>query len=88
MGMSESEVAALVVGAVVLDGLGLLAWRQGLVGRWFPWVLGLAVLAVTVDPLQVPGVSLAGCLVALALALVGPVALLRHRARRKALLTR
>ena len=84
MEMSESEIAALVVGAVLLNGLGLLAWRQDLVGRWFLWALGLSLLAATVDPLQFPGVSAAGCLAALALALVGPVAFLRRRANHKA----
>ncbi len=83
MGMSEPELASLVVGAVLLNGLGLLAWRQGLVGRWFPWALGFSLLAVMVDPLQFPGVSAAGCLAALALALVGPAAFLRRRANHK-----
>lgn len=85
MGMSGSEIAALIGVAVLLNGLGVLAWRRGLVGGWFLWVLGLALLAVPVDPMQFPGVGAAACLVALTLALVGPVALLRHRANRKPL---
>lgn len=85
MGMSESEIAALVGVAVLLNGLGVLAWRRGMVGRWFMWALGLALLMIPVDPMQLPGVSTAGCVVALALTPIGPVALLRHRANHKPL---
>ncbi len=88
MGMSESEVATVVGVAVVLNGLGVWAWRQDVVGAWFLWALGIALLAVLVDPLQLPGVSLAGCISTLLLALVGPGTLVRRHRDRRALASR
>lgn len=46
MNFSESEIVALMAIAVVLNGLGLLAWRRGLLGRWYPIAIALSVLAL------------------------------------------
>ena len=40
MNFSESEMVALMAIAVLLNGVGLLAWRRGLLGHWSRRVFG------------------------------------------------
>ena len=67
MNFSESEIATLMAITVAFNGVGLLAWRRGLVGRWYPIALALAVLALTADPMSLLGVGRAGAVAAMLL---------------------
>lgn len=79
MNFSESEIVALMAIAVVLSGLGLLAWRRGLLGRWYPIAIALSVLALLADPMSLPGVASAGAIAAMLLGVIGIVVSVRHR---------
>ncbi len=79
MSFSESEIVALMAIAVVLNGLGLVAWRQGLLGRWYPIAITLSMLALLADPMSLPGVARAGAIAAMLLGSLGLVVSVRHR---------
>lgn len=55
MNLSESEIVALMAIAVLLNGVGLLAWRRGLLGHWYPIAIGPSMLALLADPMSLPG---------------------------------
>lgn len=59
--------------AFVSNGIGLRAWRQGLLGRWYPGALCLSTLALLADPMSLPGIATAGAVGALLLGAVGLV---------------
>jgi hypothetical protein len=44
MNFSESEIVALMAIAVLLNGVGLLAWRRGLLGHWYPFAIAAMLL--------------------------------------------
>jgi hypothetical protein len=44
MNFSESEIVALMAIAVLLNGVGLLAWRRGLLGHWYPIAIAAMLL--------------------------------------------
>jgi hypothetical protein len=67
MYFSESEIVALMAIAVLLNGVGLLAWRRGLLGHWYPIAIGLSMLALLADPMSLPGVASAGAIAAMLL---------------------
>lgn len=79
MNLSESEVLALMTAAVLLNTVGFSAWKRGAVGQWYLYAVGLAVLALLVDPYQFPGLGSSGAIAAFALGLYGLVAWVRHR---------
>ena len=79
MNLSESEVVALMTAAVFLNAVGFIAWKRGAVGQWYLYAVGLAVLALLVDPYQFPGLGSSGVIAAFALGLYGLVAWVRHR---------
>ena len=79
MNFSESEIVALMAIAVLLNGVGLLAWRRGLLGNWYPMAIGLSVLALLADPMSLPGVASGGAIAAMQLGVFGLVVSLRHR---------
>lgn len=79
MNFSESEIATLMAITVAINGVGLLAWRRGLVGRWYPIALALAVLALTADPMSLLGVGRAGAVATMLLGCFGLAVWVRHR---------
>jgi len=79
MNFSESEIVALMAIAVLLNGVGLLAWRRGLLGNWYPMAIGLSVLALLADPMSLPGVARGGAIAAMLLGVLGLVVSVRHR---------
>ena len=79
MNFSESEIATLMAITVAFNGVGLLAWRRGLVGRWYPIALALAVLALTADPMSLLGVGRAGAVATMLLGCFGLAVWVRHR---------
>jgi hypothetical protein len=79
MYFSESEIVALMAIAVLLNGVGLLAWRRGLLGHWYPIAIGLSMLALLADPISLPGVASAGAMAAMLLGGFGLVVSVRHR---------
>ncbi len=79
MNFSESEIVALMAIAVLLNGVGLLAWRRGLLGHWYPIAIGLSMLALLADPMSLPGVASAGAMAAMLLGGFGLVVSVRHR---------
>jgi hypothetical protein len=79
MNFSESEIVALMAIAVVLNGVGLLAWRRRLMGNWYPIAIGLSMLALLADPMSLPGVASAGAIAAMLLGAFGLVVSVRHR---------
>lgn len=78
MNFSESEVLALMTAAAFLNTVGFIAWKRGAVGQWYIYAVGLAVLALLVDPYQFPGLGSSGAVAAFALGLYGLVAWVRH----------
>jgi hypothetical protein len=44
MNFSESEIVALMAIAVLLNGVGLLAWRRALLGHWYPIAIAAMLL--------------------------------------------
>lgn len=79
MSFSESEIVALMAIAVVLNGLGLVAWRGGLLGHWYPIAIVLSMLALLADPMSLPGVASAGAIAAMLLGSLGLAVSVRHR---------
>lgn len=79
MTLSESEVAALMGMAIVFNGMGLVAWHRGFMGAWYPVAIALSVLAMTVDPLSVPGLLEAGAASTMLLGAFGLVVAVVHR---------
>ena len=79
MNFSESEIVALMAIALLLNGVGLLAWRRGLLGNWYPMAIGLSVLALLADPMSLPGVARGGAIAAMLLGVLGLVVSVRHR---------
>jgi len=79
MTFSESEVVALMAIAIVLNGVGLLAWRRGLLGHWYPIAIVLSTLALLADPMSLPGLASSGAIAAMLLGVLGLVVSVRHR---------
>ena len=75
----HETVEALMAIAVLLNGVGLLAWRRGLLGHWYPIAIGLSTLALLADPMSLPGVASAGAIAAMLLGGFGLVVSVRHR---------
>jgi hypothetical protein len=67
MNVSESEIVALMAITVLLNGVGLLTWRRGLLGHCYPITIGLSMLALLADPMSLPGVAGAGAIAAMLL---------------------
>lgn len=63
----------------LLNGVGLLAWKGGLLGHWYPIAIGLSMLALLADPMSLPGVASAGAMAAVLLGGCGLVVSVRHR---------
>jgi hypothetical protein len=79
MNFFESEIATLMAITVAFNGVGLLAWRRGLVGRWYPIAIALSVLALMADPRRLLGVGSAGAVAAMLLGGFGLAVWVRHR---------
>lgn len=79
MTFSKSEVVALMAIAIVLNGVGLLAWRRGLLGHWYPIAIVLSTLTLLADPMSLPGLASSGAIAAMLLGALGLAVSLRHR---------
>ena len=65
--------------AIVLNTVWFVAWKRGAVGQWYLYAVGLAILALLIDPNQFPGLLSAAAIAAYALGIHGFVAWVRHR---------
>ncbi len=60
MSFSGSEIAARMGVVVRRNAVGLVAWRQGLLGLWCVFALLVSVLTLLVDPMAFAGTPTCG----------------------------
>ena len=73
------EVLALIAAAVLLNSVGFMAWKRGVVGPWFGGAVAAATLAVLVGDDLSHWLRASGAVALLLLGLYGLVMWGRHR---------